>query len=87
MFHTDRGREFDNQEISVALETFSIQRSQNLKGCSYDNAVAKVMFKVLKQNSQIVRTSILLNSSFLNLMIMLIGLTTFAFMEHWDIER
>ncbi|MEH6944133.1 IS3 family transposase, partial [Bacillus sp. JJ722] len=44
MFHTDRGREFDNQLISEALETFSIQRLLN----PYDNAVAETMFKVFK---------------------------------------
>ena len=27
IFHTDRGKEFDNQLISEAIETFGIQRS------------------------------------------------------------
>lgn len=48
MFHTDRGKEFDNQLISEALETFGIQRSLNMKGCPYDNAVAEATFKVFK---------------------------------------
>lgn len=48
MFHTDRGREFDNKLISEALETFGIQRSLSMKGCPYDNAVAEAMFKVFK---------------------------------------
>lgn len=48
MFHTDRGKEFDNQLISNALETFGIQRSLSQKGCPYDNAVAEATFKVFK---------------------------------------
>ncbi|MES5846362.1 IS3 family transposase [Bacillus cereus group sp. MG16] len=48
MFHTDRGKEFDNKLISEALETFRIQRSLSMKGCPYDNAVAEAMFKVFK---------------------------------------
>ncbi len=48
MFHTDRGKEFDNKLISAALETFRIQRSLSMKGCPYDNAVSEAMFKVFK---------------------------------------
>ena len=48
MFHTDRGKEFDNNLISEALETFGIQRSLSMKGCPYDNAVAEATFKVFK---------------------------------------
>lgn len=48
MFHTDRGKEFDNKLVSEALETFGIQRSLSMKGCPYDNAVAEAMFKVFK---------------------------------------
>ena len=48
MFHTDRGKEFDNKLISEALETFGIQRSLSMKGCPYDNAVAEATFKVVK---------------------------------------
>ena len=48
MFHTDRGKEFDNKLISGVLETFGIQRSLSMKGCPYDNAVAEAMFKVFK---------------------------------------
>ena len=48
MFHTDRGKEFDNKLISESLETFGIQRSLSMKGCPYDNAVAEAMFKVFK---------------------------------------
>jgi len=46
MFHTDRGKEFDNQHIEDALTTFGIQRSLNLKRYSYDNAVAASTFKL-----------------------------------------
>lgn len=48
MFHTDRGKEFDNTLISDALEAFGIQCSLSMKGCPYDNAVAEAMFKVFK---------------------------------------
>jgi transposase InsO family protein len=48
MFHTDRGREFKNQVIDEALETFNIKRSLSLKGCPYDNAVAEATFKIIK---------------------------------------
>lgn len=48
MFHTDRGKEFDNRLISEALETFGIKRSLSKKGCPYDNAVAEATFKLFK---------------------------------------
>lgn len=48
MFHTDRGKEFDNQIISEALAAFGIERSLSKKGCPYDNAVAEAMFKIFK---------------------------------------
>lgn len=48
MFHTDRGKEFDNKLISETLKTFGIQRSLSKKGCPYDNAVAEATFKVFK---------------------------------------
>lgn len=48
MFHTDRGKEFDNRLIDEALETFNIQRSLSMKGCPYDKAVAEATFKVFK---------------------------------------
>ncbi|OEL08339.1 transposase [Staphylococcus equorum] len=48
MFHTDRGKEFDNQCIEDALTTFGIQRSLSLKGCPYDNAIAESTFKAVK---------------------------------------
>jgi len=48
LFHTDRGKEFVNNLISEALETFGIHRSLSRKGCPYDNAVAEAMFKVFK---------------------------------------
>lgn len=48
MFHTERGKEFDNQLISEALKTFGIQRSLSMKGYPYDNAVAEATFKVFK---------------------------------------
>ncbi|MBJ6359726.1 IS3 family transposase [Paenibacillus sp. GCM10012307] len=48
MFHTDRGKEFDNKLISKALTTFGVTRSLSRKGCPYDNAVAEATFKIFK---------------------------------------
>ncbi|MGW8956857.1 transposase [Paenibacillus sp. NPDC055715] len=48
MFHTDRGKEFDNQRISDVLETFGVTRSLSAKGCPYDNAVAEATFNIFK---------------------------------------
>ncbi|HAQ8619228.1 hypothetical protein GJ652_00925 (plasmid) [Enterococcus faecium] len=36
LFHTDRGKEFDNELIDLILETFGIQRSLSKPGCPYD---------------------------------------------------
>src|SRR5690625_473267 len=48
IFHTDRGKEFDNNLIDEALETFGIERSLSNKGSPYDNAVAEATFKSIK---------------------------------------
>lgn len=48
LFHTDRGKEFDNHLIDEVLETFKIKRSLSTKGCSYDNAVAEATMKAMK---------------------------------------
>ncbi len=48
MFHTDRGREFDNALIDELLDSFRISRSLSMKGCPYDNAVAESTFKMIK---------------------------------------
>ena len=40
LFHTDRGKEFDNKLIDEVLKTFEIERSLSTKGCPYNNAVA-----------------------------------------------
>ncbi len=48
MFHTDRGREFNNRLIEDALHTFGIRRSLSEKDCPYDNAVAEATFKIIK---------------------------------------
>jgi putative transposase len=47
-FHTDRGSEFENQNMDELLSTFNIGRSLSMKGCPYDNAVAEATFKVMK---------------------------------------
>lgn len=48
IFHTDRGKEFDNHTIDDFLDTFKIERSLSHKGDPYDNAVAESTYKSLK---------------------------------------
>ena len=48
LFHTDRGKEFDNHTIDRLLETFNIERLLSRKGNPYDNAVAESTYKSLK---------------------------------------
>ncbi len=48
IFHTDRGKEFDNHTIDALLETFEIERSLSRKGNPYDNAVAESTYKSFK---------------------------------------
>ena len=48
IFHTDRGREFDNKSIDEILDIFGIERSLSEKGSPYDNAVAEAFNKVMK---------------------------------------
>ncbi len=48
IFHTDRGNEFKNKAIDEVLNTFNIDRSLNMKGCPYDNAVAEATYKIIK---------------------------------------
>lgn len=81
MFHTDRGKEFDNKLISESLETFGIQRSLSMKGCP-TTLWLKRRLRYFKQNSLTELISLLLNSSLLNLMITFIGSVTFEFTEH-----
>lgn len=48
LFHTDRGKEFQNKQIDEVLQTFGIQRSLSMKGCPYDNAVTEATYKIIK---------------------------------------
>jgi transposase InsO family protein len=48
IFHTDRGKEFDNLVIEEILETFHITRSLSRPGNPYDNAVAETTYKTFK---------------------------------------
>lgn len=48
MFHTDRGKEFDNTDIEEFLSAFNIQRSLSHKGAPHDNAVAESTYKAFK---------------------------------------
>ena len=48
IFHSDRGKEYDNIKIDNILEAFKIDRSLSRKGNPYDNAVSEVVNKTLK---------------------------------------
>ena len=48
IFHTDRGKEFDNHTIDDFLATFNIDCSLSHRGDPYDNAVAESTYKSLK---------------------------------------
>lgn len=48
VFHTDRGKEFDNELIDVKLETFNITRSLSRRGSPHDNSVAEATRKTIK---------------------------------------
>lgn len=48
VFHSDRGKEFDNKLIDDVIEAFTIERSLSKKGCPYDNAVIEATNKTLK---------------------------------------
>ena len=48
LFHTDRGKEFDNLVIHNILEAFNINRSLSRPGNLYDNAVAESVYKTFK---------------------------------------
>lgn len=45
LFHTYRGKEFDNHLIDEVLETFIIKRSLSFEGCPYDNAITEATMK------------------------------------------
>lgn len=48
VFHSDRGKEFDNVLIDEVVKAFKIERSLSHKGCPYDNAVVEATNKALK---------------------------------------
>lgn len=48
IFHTDRGKEFDNRLIDDILIGFDIKRSLSRPGNPYDNAVAETTYKTFK---------------------------------------
>ena len=50
MFHSDRGKEFDNQLIDELLEVFGITRSLRQPDCPYDNAVAESTYRSFNKN-------------------------------------
>ncbi|HCW8871074.1 TPA: IS3 family transposase [Staphylococcus aureus] len=48
LFHTDRGKDFDNHLIDEVLESFKIKYSLSTKSCPYDNAVAEATMKAMR---------------------------------------
>lgn len=48
LFHSDRGKEFDNYLLDDLLAAFGITRSLSQAGCPYDNAVAESTYKAFK---------------------------------------
>lgn len=48
LFHTDRGKEFDNKFIDQLLKSYDINRSLSNPGTPYDNAVAEATYKIFK---------------------------------------
>lgn len=48
LFHTDRGKDFDNHLIDEVLESFKIKCSLSTKSCPYDNAVAEATMKAMR---------------------------------------
>ena len=48
VFHSDRGKEYDNILIDDILEAFEIDRSLSNKGNPYDNAVSEATNKIMK---------------------------------------
>ena len=48
IFHSDRGKEYDNVKIDNILKAFEIDRSLSRKGNPYDNAVSEAVNKILK---------------------------------------
>lgn len=48
LFHSDRGKEFDNRLIEDLLQAFDITRSLSQAGCPYDNAVAESTYRAFK---------------------------------------
>ncbi|PIT50121.1 hypothetical protein BHC48_01180 [Snodgrassella communis] len=46
LFHSDRGKEFDNQLLDKCFNAYSIQRALSKKGCPYNNAAT--VFKSIK---------------------------------------
>jgi len=81
MFHTDRGKEFDNKLINQALKTFGIDRSLSEKDSPYDNAVAEATFKSIKTEFVYGRVFFANKNLILIFLITLIGLIIFVFMD------
>ncbi|MCO6545919.1 MAG: IS3 family transposase [Gilliamella sp.] len=48
LFHSNRGKEFDNRLLADCFKTFNITHSLSKKGRPYDNAVAEATFKTIK---------------------------------------
>ncbi len=82
IFHTDRGKEFDNQAIDELLTTFDINRSLSHKGCPFDNAVAESTYKSLEVEFVYQYTLKPYNNWIWSYLTMSIGGTTFGCTVH-----
>ena len=48
LFHSERGKEFNNQLLHSCFDVFAITRSLSHKGSPYDNATTEATFKTIK---------------------------------------
>lgn len=85
IFHSDRGKEYNNVKIDNILETFDIERSLRRKGNPYDNAVSEAMNKVLKVEFIYQNKFEILEELELQLASIFTGITTLGSMALWAI--
>ena len=85
IFHSDRGKEYNNVKIDNILETFDIERSLSRKENPYDNAVSEAMNKVLKVEFIYQNKFEILEELELQLASIFTGITTLGSMALWAI--
>ncbi|WP_239423326.1 hypothetical protein [Snodgrassella communis] len=85
LFHSDRGKEFDNQLLDKCFNTFNIQRSLSKKGCQYDNVVAEAIFKSIKTEFVTGEKFMITEDDNKPLRLMLIGTIINGYIRRWVI--